>query len=220
MNARRLYRCRHDRQLAGVAAGIAEYLGMDPTVVRILWILSVFFGGFTILVYILLAFVMPLEPAMGPMPAPAPGSMPGSAAAGPVAAGDPSAATGETGSTGQTTVAGWAAPAASGGWVAPETTWAPGAAWNAGTAWAPAHEHAGGTRRPGRLGLYVGVLLVVFGSIALAQVLFPAIVGRGVLGAGLLIALGAALLVGALRPGPAESTGLTESTSASEPTQP
>ncbi len=62
MNPRRLYRCRHDRQLAGVASGMAEYLGLDPTVVRILWILSVFFGGFTILLYIVLAFVMPLEP--------------------------------------------------------------------------------------------------------------------------------------------------------------
>jgi phage shock protein C len=62
VNPRRLYRCRHDRQLAGVASGMAEYLGLDPTVVRILWILSVFFGGFSILVYIVLAFVVPLEP--------------------------------------------------------------------------------------------------------------------------------------------------------------
>jgi phage shock protein C len=62
VNPRRLYRCRHDRQLAGVAAGMAEYLDLDPTVVRILWILSAFFGGFTILLYIILAFVMPLEP--------------------------------------------------------------------------------------------------------------------------------------------------------------
>jgi phage shock protein C len=71
VNPRRLYRCRHDRQLAGVASGMAEYLGLDPTIVRILWILSVFFGGFSILVYIVLAFVMPLEPigAIGPAPA-------------------------------------------------------------------------------------------------------------------------------------------------------
>ena len=62
MNSRRLYRCRHDRQLAGVAAGMAEYLDLDPTVVRILWILSAFVGGFTIVLYIILAFVMPLEP--------------------------------------------------------------------------------------------------------------------------------------------------------------
>ena len=48
MNPRRLYRSRHDRQLAGVAGGMAEYLEVDPTVVRLLWILSVFLGGFTI----------------------------------------------------------------------------------------------------------------------------------------------------------------------------
>ena len=68
MNPRRLYRCRRDRQLAGVAAGMAEYLELDPTLVRILWIVSAFFGGFTILLYIILAFVMPLEP--GTMPGP------------------------------------------------------------------------------------------------------------------------------------------------------
>src|SRR5664280_1035148 len=69
MNPRRLYRCRHDRQLAGVAGGMAEYLELDPTLVRILWILSAFFGGFTILLYVILAFVIPLEP--GTMPGPA-----------------------------------------------------------------------------------------------------------------------------------------------------
>src|SRR5450759_597149 len=63
MKPRRLYRCRRDRQLAGVAAGMAEYFDLDPTVVRILWILSAFVGGFTILLYIILAFVVPLAPA-------------------------------------------------------------------------------------------------------------------------------------------------------------
>jgi phage shock protein C len=68
VNTRRLYRSRRDRQLAGVAGGIAEYLEIDPTVVRILWILSVFFGGFSILVYIVMALVVPLEPAAGSSP--------------------------------------------------------------------------------------------------------------------------------------------------------
>ena len=68
MNPRRLHRCRHERQLAGVASGMAEYLEIDPTVVRVLWIVSAFLGGFTILLYIILAFVIPLEPAMPPAP--------------------------------------------------------------------------------------------------------------------------------------------------------
>jgi phage shock protein C len=40
---RRLYRCRQDRRLAGVAAGVAEFFGLDPTLVRVLWFLSIFF---------------------------------------------------------------------------------------------------------------------------------------------------------------------------------
>ncbi len=62
MNPRRLYRCRDDRKIAGVAAGMAEYFELDPTVVRVAWILSIFLGGFSILLYVILAFVMPIEP--------------------------------------------------------------------------------------------------------------------------------------------------------------
>ena len=65
MNTRRLYRSRRDRQLAGVAGGMAEYLQVDPTLVRVLWILSFLLGGVGILLYIILAFVMPLEPVGG-----------------------------------------------------------------------------------------------------------------------------------------------------------
>lgn len=59
---RRLYRCRHDRKLAGVAAGVAEFFDLDPTLVRILWFLTIFVGGLGILVYIGLAIIVPLEP--------------------------------------------------------------------------------------------------------------------------------------------------------------
>jgi phage shock protein PspC (stress-responsive transcriptional regulator) len=59
---RRLYRCRENRLLGGVAAGVAEYFDLDPTLVRVLWFLSIFFGGLTILVYIGLAIIVPLEP--------------------------------------------------------------------------------------------------------------------------------------------------------------
>ena len=89
MNPRRLYRSR-DRQLAGVAGGMAEYLDIDPTVVRILWILAALFsGGLMILGYVILAFVIPEAPFTGATnqgwTAPA-GTAPGqgwSAAAGP-----------------------------------------------------------------------------------------------------------------------------------------
>lgn len=59
-----LVRSRHHRIIAGVCGGIADWLGWDPTIVRILYvvlsILSVAFPG--ILVYIVLWIVMPQEP--------------------------------------------------------------------------------------------------------------------------------------------------------------
>ena len=59
---RRLYRCNHDRRLAGVAAGLAEYLDIDVTLVRVIWVVSIFFGGFGLLLYLLMALVVPSEP--------------------------------------------------------------------------------------------------------------------------------------------------------------
>jgi phage shock protein C len=59
---RRLYRCRHDRRLAGVAAGVAEFFDLDPTLVRVLWFLSVFVYGLGLLLYIGMAIIVPLEP--------------------------------------------------------------------------------------------------------------------------------------------------------------
>jgi phage shock protein C len=59
---RALYRCRHNRRLAGVAAGVAEFFDLDPTLVRVLWFLSIFLGGLTVLLYIGLAIIVPLEP--------------------------------------------------------------------------------------------------------------------------------------------------------------
>ena len=62
VNPRRLYRSR-DRQLAGVAGGMGEYLNIDPTVIRILWILlAIVSGGLAIIAYIVLAIVVPENP--------------------------------------------------------------------------------------------------------------------------------------------------------------
>ena len=59
---RRLYRCRHDRRLAGVAAGVAEYFDLDPTLVRLLWVVSTLLWGIGLLVYVVMAIIVPLEP--------------------------------------------------------------------------------------------------------------------------------------------------------------
>jgi phage shock protein C len=58
----RLYRSRRDRMLAGVAGGLAEMWGADPSLVRVLWALLVIFtGGIALLVYIVMAIVVPDE---------------------------------------------------------------------------------------------------------------------------------------------------------------
>ncbi|MFO7300364.1 MAG: PspC domain-containing protein [Actinomycetes bacterium] len=61
---RRLYRSRDDRMIAGVCGGIAEYFGLDPTLVRIGYVLlsafSVAFPG--ILAYIVMAIIVPERP--------------------------------------------------------------------------------------------------------------------------------------------------------------
>jgi phage shock protein C len=62
MNPRRIYRS-HDRRLAGVAGGMAEYLGIDPTIARLLWVLAAFASaGMAVFAYIICAFIIPNPP--------------------------------------------------------------------------------------------------------------------------------------------------------------
>ena len=63
---KRLYRSRSDRMIAGVLGGLGHYLGVDPTLVRLLWVvLTVATGVFPgIIVYILFAAIIPNEPVM------------------------------------------------------------------------------------------------------------------------------------------------------------
>ena len=56
---KRLTRSNTDRKLAGVCAGIAEYFDIDPTIVRIGWIVFSLMGGCGLLAYILCALLMP-----------------------------------------------------------------------------------------------------------------------------------------------------------------
>lgn len=58
---RRLFRSQKNRLLAGVCGGIAEWLGWDTTLVRVLYVLlSLFSAGFPgALIYIILWFIMP-----------------------------------------------------------------------------------------------------------------------------------------------------------------
>lgn len=47
-----------DKMIGGVCAGLAEYLDIDPTIVRIVWVLMVLFAGFGILLYVILWLIM------------------------------------------------------------------------------------------------------------------------------------------------------------------
>ena len=58
---KRLYRSQSDRMIAGVCGGLAEYFDIDPTIVRVVAVLSVFVSGLGILAYIILAIVVPSE---------------------------------------------------------------------------------------------------------------------------------------------------------------
>ena len=59
---KKLYRSRDDRVLAGICGGIAKYLGVDSTIVRIIAFLLIVPGGLSIWVYIALAIIIPNEP--------------------------------------------------------------------------------------------------------------------------------------------------------------
>jgi phage shock protein C len=52
-----------DKKIAGVCAGLADYFDLDPTIVRVIWFLAVFFAGTGFLAYIILWIVLPVAPA-------------------------------------------------------------------------------------------------------------------------------------------------------------
>ncbi len=59
---KRLYRSKKERMLGGVAGGIAEYFAVDPTLIRLLWVVSFFMGGAGILAYIVAFIIIPEDP--------------------------------------------------------------------------------------------------------------------------------------------------------------
>ena len=56
----------NNKMIGGVCAGIADYLNLDPTVVRVLYVLMIFFAGFGILLYFILWLVMPKKESLRP----------------------------------------------------------------------------------------------------------------------------------------------------------
>ncbi|HSB88764.1 MAG TPA: PspC domain-containing protein [Anaerolineales bacterium] len=63
---RKLYRSRQDRMLFGVCGGLGTYFSVDPTVVRLLFVLAFLLGGHGLLAYLIIALVVPIEPESVP----------------------------------------------------------------------------------------------------------------------------------------------------------
>ncbi len=59
---KKLYRSRTDEMIAGVCGGLADYFEIDPTIIRLLFVLLLFAGTGGFWIYVILWIVMPLQP--------------------------------------------------------------------------------------------------------------------------------------------------------------
>ncbi len=59
---KKLYKSNQNKVIAGVCGGIAEYFDIDPTIIRLAWVLFCLIGGSGVLGYIICALVIPSEP--------------------------------------------------------------------------------------------------------------------------------------------------------------
>ncbi len=59
MEPKKLYRSRNDKMIGGVCGGLGEFLGVDPTLVRLAFVILAIFGGSGILLYIIAWLIIP-----------------------------------------------------------------------------------------------------------------------------------------------------------------
>ena len=59
---KKLYKSETNKMLAGVCGGSAEYFNIDPTLVRLGWVVFCALGGSGLLAYIIMAIIMPSRP--------------------------------------------------------------------------------------------------------------------------------------------------------------
>jgi phage shock protein C len=139
----RLYKSRTDVVVSGVAGGVADWLRMDPSLVRIVWVvLTPLTGGLALLVYIVMWIVVPVDPRDPSAAAPAAPPVPGSAPGG-------EAPTVEAPPAGEATTA--TTPAVP----------------------SPPPPLPAPRREPGNAGMIVGLGLIVLGGLFLAREFFP-----------------------------------------------
>lgn len=65
-HAKKLTRSRQDRKIAGVCGGVAEYMELDSTLVRLLWVMLAIFGGWGLIGYVIAWILMPNPPEAKP----------------------------------------------------------------------------------------------------------------------------------------------------------
>ena len=58
---RRLHRSSKDKMICGVCGGLGEYLDVDPTLIRLIWVLLTCWAGMSILAYLIVAIIIPME---------------------------------------------------------------------------------------------------------------------------------------------------------------
>ena len=58
----KLYRSRDERMIGGVCGGLGEFFSIDPTLIRLLFVLLTIFGGSGVLVYLVMLLIVPEEP--------------------------------------------------------------------------------------------------------------------------------------------------------------
>lgn len=61
--AKKLYRSKKDRKIAGVCGGLGEYFDIDPTIIRLIWLAMLFAVGSGVLAYIIGWIIVPEKPA-------------------------------------------------------------------------------------------------------------------------------------------------------------
>ncbi|MCH7578269.1 MAG: PspC domain-containing protein [Chloroflexi bacterium] len=64
---KRMHRSRSEKKLLGVLGGVADYTGLDPSLIRIVYVIATILTGFVpgIFLYVVMAFVVPREPKGG-----------------------------------------------------------------------------------------------------------------------------------------------------------
>ena len=204
-----LYRSITDRPLTGVCGGLAAWLGLDPSIVRIVWILlSLVSGGVFVIIYIVLAVVVPNAPPgwapRGRLQGNPPGAWPQDQP--PSQGGAPGYGAPGGAWTGTTGWQGGAGPAPSGPNAAPPPGPVPpgGSSQGGGpSSWPEDWGRPGSSRGPryagDRAGVLVGGVLVVLGAWFLVRPYIS--IDWDVVWPIAIIALGAILIVGAARRG-------------------